>query len=149
MRREGTRHSLIAWQALKGLACAGCLALLAGCAPANYLYSFDLSDPGAVNFADFRRPDALEDADVKIEVRADPTEFKAIAVDITNKTDVPLTVAWDQMPDRSDWRLSRVPACSTRRTSRSKALAGSGTVLPVLRDDRTLRRGSSRKSPKA
>jgi hypothetical protein len=79
--------------------------LLAGCAPANYLYSFDLSDPGAVNFPDFRRPDALEDADVKVELRADPTEFKAVAIDITNKTDMPLAVAWDQVsivgPDRS------------------------------------------------
>jgi hypothetical protein len=75
------------------------LALLAcvGCAPATYLYSFDLTDPGAQNFQDFRRPDALEDGDVKVELRADPTEFKAVALDVTNKTDQTLQVAWDQI----------------------------------------------------
>lgn len=77
----------------------------AGCAPANYLYGFDLTDPGARNFADFRRPDALEDPDVIVELRLDPTEFKAVALDITNKTDAPLAIAWDQIsiigPDRS------------------------------------------------
>jgi hypothetical protein len=73
------------------------LVALGGCAPANYLYSFDLADPGAINYPDFRRPDAIEDNDVKIEVRADPTEFKAVALDVTNKTEVPLQVTWDQI----------------------------------------------------
>lgn len=68
--------------------------LLAACAPANYLYSFDLTDPGAKNYPDFRRPDALEDADVKVELRLDPTEFKAVALDITNKTEAPMQVNW-------------------------------------------------------
>ena len=63
-------------------------------APAHYLYGFDLTDPGAKNFADFRRPDAMEDGDTKLEVRADPDEFKAIAFDVTNKTDGPLQVNW-------------------------------------------------------
>jgi hypothetical protein len=80
------------------------LMALAGCAPANYLYSFDLTDPGAHNFPDFRRPDFVEDPDVKIELRADPTEFKAIALDVTNKTEMPLTVQWSTIsivgPDR-------------------------------------------------
>ncbi len=68
-----------------------CVALaLCGCAPANYIYSFDLTDPGAVNFKDARRPDVLEDQDVRIEVRVDPTEFKAVAVEVTNKTDTAL-----------------------------------------------------------
>jgi hypothetical protein len=67
----------------------------AGCAPATYLYSFDLTDPGAKNYPDSRRPDALEDTDVKAEVRADPTEFKAVALDVTNKTEVPLQVQWE------------------------------------------------------
>ena len=52
------------------------LVCAAGCAPANYLYSFDLTDPNAVNYPDFRRPDVEEDADVKAEIRFDPTEFK-------------------------------------------------------------------------
>jgi len=73
------------------------LVCAAGCAPANYLYSFDLTDPGAVNFPDFRRPDVEEDGDVKAEIRFDPTEFRAIAFDVTNKTDVPLQVMWDQI----------------------------------------------------
>jgi hypothetical protein len=88
------------------------LGLLFGCAPANYLYSFDLTDPGAKNFADFRRPDALEDADVRVEIRADPTEFKAIALEVTNKTEMPLTVA-DQasiiLPDHSQTPLRQQP----------------------------------------
>jgi hypothetical protein len=73
------------------------LAAVSGCAPASYLYSFDLTDPGAINYPDFRRPDVIEDPDVKLEVRADPTEFKAIALDVTNKTEVPLTVQWSLM----------------------------------------------------
>jgi hypothetical protein len=67
----------------------------AGCAPASYLYGFDISDPGAQNFKDFRRPDILEDADVKVEVRADPSEFKAVAFDVTNKTEQPLQIQWE------------------------------------------------------
>jgi hypothetical protein len=63
---------------------------LCACAPSNYIYSFDLTDPGATNYKDARRPDVLEDGDLKLEVRADPTEFKAFAVEITNKTDMPL-----------------------------------------------------------
>lgn len=78
--------------------------LVLGCAPANYLYSFDLTDPGAQNFPDFRRPDVLEDSDVRVEIRADPTEFKAVAFDVTNKTEVPLNVQWGSIwiigPDR-------------------------------------------------
>jgi hypothetical protein len=70
---------------------------LVGCAPATYLYDFDLTDPGAQNFKDFRRPDVMEDADLKVEIRADPTEFKAVALDITNKTDAPLMVQWGQI----------------------------------------------------
>lgn len=69
------------------------LSLLA-CAPANYLYAFDLTDPGAQNFPDFRRPDALEDADLRLEVRADPGEFRAVALDVANKTDGQVSVGW-------------------------------------------------------
>jgi hypothetical protein len=65
---------------------------LGACAPANYIYLFDLTDPGAVNFKDTRRPDVLEDGDTRLEVRLDPTEFKAIAVEVTNKTDMPISL---------------------------------------------------------
>jgi hypothetical protein len=69
--------------------------LLLGCAPRHYLFSFDLTDPGAQNFKDFRRPDVMEDADLKVEIRVDPTEFKAVALDITNKTEQSLFVQWE------------------------------------------------------
>jgi hypothetical protein len=86
------------------------LLMLLGCAPNHYLFDFDLTDPGAQNFKDFRRPDALEDADVKVEIRADPTEFKAVAVDITNKTDQPVNVNWGGIfivgPDQEQRRLN-------------------------------------------
>jgi hypothetical protein len=93
------------------------LVLLAGCAPATYLYSFDLTDPGAQNFKDFRRPDVMEDADVKVEIRADPTEFKAVALDVTNKTDAPLTVQWEQ--------ISIIGPDHEQRPLRPNAFAGS------------------------
>jgi hypothetical protein len=72
------------------LLCLPLFCSLAGCAPANYIFSFDLTDPGAVNYKDARRPDVMEDGDLKLEVRLDATEFKAIAVEITNKTDMPV-----------------------------------------------------------
>ena len=76
-----------------------------GCAPANYAYSFDLTDPGARNLQKPGERDTLEDADVKSEILVDPTSFQAILLDVTNKTEVPLQVAWDQIsivePDHS------------------------------------------------
>lgn len=79
--------------------------LLLACAPANYLYAFDLADPGAQNFPDFRRPDVLEDNDLRLEVRADPGEFRAVALDVTNKTDGQVAVSWGAIvlvaPDQS------------------------------------------------
>lgn len=69
----------------------------AGCAPANYLYAFDITDPGAVNYKDSRRPDAMDDPDIKLEVRADPGEFRAVALEVTNKTDVMMQPQWDQI----------------------------------------------------
>jgi hypothetical protein len=61
------------------------IGLLCACANTHYLYDFDLTDPGARNYKDFRRPDILEDADLKAEVRCDPTEFKAVAFDLTTR----------------------------------------------------------------
>ncbi len=34
----------------------------------------------------------LEDANVKIALRADPTEFRAIAIELTNKTGAPIQI---------------------------------------------------------
>jgi len=86
------------------------LPLLAACAPAHYLYGFDVVEPGAVNFKDFRRPDVLEDPNVKLEVRADPTELRAIALDVTNRTEVPLLVEWGRIsiisPDHMERRIT-------------------------------------------
>ncbi len=68
--------------------------LLGACAPANYVYNFDLSDPGAKNLTKPGERDQLEDADVRAEMLVDPTNFQAILLDLTNKTDAPLVVNW-------------------------------------------------------
>jgi hypothetical protein len=71
--------------------------LVAGCAPANYAYNFDLTDPGAKNLTKPGERDVLEDADVKSEILVDPTSFQAILLDITNKTDAMLQVDWTRL----------------------------------------------------
>jgi len=84
-----------------------CIALLAsGCATtANYVYSFDLTDPGARNVSKPGERDVLEDADIKSEILVDPTSFRAILLDITNKTEAPLDIGWGQIsligPDKT------------------------------------------------
>jgi hypothetical protein len=77
------------------IACA-CLAL-AGCAPANYYYSFDLTNAGAHNVQKPGERDVLDDPDVKSEILVDPTSFQAVLLDLTNKTDAPIQVGWDQI----------------------------------------------------
>jgi len=91
-----------------------------GCSTANYYYSFDLSDPGARNITKPGERAALEDSDVKSEILVDATSFKAILLDLTNKTDQPLGVQWDQIvmtgpdqvarPLRPDTSLNAVDA---------------------------------------
>jgi hypothetical protein len=80
-----------------------------GCAIANYAYSFDLTNPGAVNLVKPGQRDTLEDADIKAEILVDPTSFQAVALDITNKTEVPMQVQWGQIsmvaPDQSQTPL--------------------------------------------
>lgn len=51
-----------------------------------YRYSFQLADEGA-----------LEDADVRAEVRVDPTGQRAVLLDLTNKTDQVVQVAWTRI----------------------------------------------------
>jgi hypothetical protein len=85
-------------------------ALLAvGCAPANYYYSFDLTDPGAQNLNKPGQRDTLEDADIKAEMLVDPTTFQAVALDVTNKTNQTVQVQWSQIvivaPDGSQVAL--------------------------------------------
>ena len=76
-----------------------------GCAPANYAYSFDLTNPGAHNLQKPGERDVLEDSDVRAEILVDPTSFQAVLLDVMNKTDQPLVVGWDQismiMPDHT------------------------------------------------
>lgn len=67
---------------------------LSACAPSSYVYSFDLSDPGAKNLTKPGERDVLEDPDLRTEILVDPTSFQAIALDITNKTDAPVAVNW-------------------------------------------------------
>jgi hypothetical protein len=75
-----------------------------GCAPANYYYNFDVTDPGATNLTRPGERDVLEDADVRVEVLVDPTSFQSILLIITNRTPEPLTVNWHLItiigPDR-------------------------------------------------
>jgi hypothetical protein len=82
---------------------------VAGCAAGNYAYSFDLTNPGAHNLTKPGERDTLEDADVKAEILVDPTSFQAILLDLTNKTEVPLQVQWDQIsmiaPDHTQMPL--------------------------------------------
>jgi hypothetical protein len=68
-----------------------------GCAPANYVYNFELTDPGARNLTKPGERDTIEDAEVKSEILVDPTSFQAILLDLTNKTDLPLDVRWREI----------------------------------------------------
>ncbi len=81
-----------------------------GCAVVNYTYRFDLTNAGALNLTKPGQRDGLEDADVKLGVLVDPTSFQAIAIDVTNKTDLPLQVRWGQIsmvaPDQSQIALA-------------------------------------------
>jgi hypothetical protein len=71
--------------------------LVAGCAPANYAYNFDISNPGARNLTKPGERDVLEDGDIKAELLVDPTSFQAVAFDLTNKTESPIEVSWSQI----------------------------------------------------
>jgi hypothetical protein len=87
----------------------GCLALVAGCAPANYYYSFDLTNAGAHNLSKPGERDVLDDAELKSEILVDPTSFQAVVLDLTNKTEAPIQVGWDHIaivgPDRRELPL--------------------------------------------
>ncbi len=78
---------------------------VSGCAAGNYAYSFDLTNPGAHNLQKPGERDVLEDSDVRAEILVDPTSFQAVLLDVMNKTEQPLAVAWDQismvMPDHT------------------------------------------------
>jgi hypothetical protein len=73
------------------------ISLVMACAPANYYYNFDITDPGAQNNTKPGQSDSLEDSDMKAEILVDPTSFQAVLLNITNKTDQVLGVAWDQV----------------------------------------------------
>jgi hypothetical protein len=85
-------------------------ALLGGCAPLTYTYSFDLTDPGARNVQKPGQHDVLEDNDLKSELLIDPTSFQAVMLKLTNKTDVNIDVQWGAIsmvaPDRSQQALA-------------------------------------------
>jgi hypothetical protein len=71
--------------------------IAAGCAPTNYYYSFDLTNPGAQNLSKPGERDTLEDSNVKAEILVDPTTFRAIALDLKNKTNQVMEVQWTQI----------------------------------------------------
>lgn len=76
----------------------------AGCAPSTYFYNFDITDPGAKNLTKWGERDVLEDADVKLELLADPASFQSILVILHSRSADPITVNWGQItvigPDR-------------------------------------------------
>ncbi|MDP1828081.1 MAG: hypothetical protein Q8L48_32700 [Archangium sp.] len=80
------------------------LLVTCACAPAKYFYNFDITDPGAKNQTRPGERDVLDDPDLKAELLADPTNFQAILLIITNTTAEPMTVNWHQVtvigPDR-------------------------------------------------
>jgi hypothetical protein len=80
---------------MKNLFFVGVLA--AGCAPTNYYYNFDLTDPGAQNLSKPGQRDTLEDDSIKAEILVDPTTFQAISFDVTNKTSQIVEVQWTQI----------------------------------------------------
>jgi len=70
MRREGTRPNLSAWRAVKGLACAACVAALAGCASTGDAAKALNPDPPSKMYADadaFMTKGKFEDAAKKFE----------------------------------------------------------------------------------
>jgi hypothetical protein len=73
------------------------VALLAGIGCArSYTYTFHLADPGAHPAPRPGDPDMLEDADLKAEVLVDAADA-AVRLDMTNKTDEVLQVAWAEI----------------------------------------------------
>ncbi len=74
------------------------------CAPANYFYNFDITDPGAKNLTRPGERDFFEEDDLRAEVLVDPTSFQAVLLILTNKTSEPMIVQWGQIgmigPDR-------------------------------------------------
>jgi hypothetical protein len=74
------------------LACVGCAT--------PYAYSFHLENQGARPAAKPSEREVLEDADVRAEIAVDPTGARAILLDLTNKTDQVLQVAWAQITMR-------------------------------------------------
>lgn len=82
---------------MRRLTLAAATLALGACAPGQYYYNFDITDPGAVNVARPGERDFIEDADVKSEIVVDPTSWQAILLDITNKTDQTLQVYWSNI----------------------------------------------------
>jgi hypothetical protein len=74
-----------------------CLAFACGCSSANYYYSFDLTNAGARNVTKPGERDILDDAELKSEILVDPTSFQAVLLDLTNKTEAPIQVGWDNI----------------------------------------------------
>jgi hypothetical protein len=83
--------------------------VLAGCAPANYVYNFDITNAGARNIAKPGERDVLDDSELTSEILVDPTSFQAVLLDLTNKTEAPITVGWEQIsivgPDHTQMPL--------------------------------------------
>jgi len=75
---------------------AGVLLTTVGCAT-PYTYSFHLENPGARTSQQPKSSETLEDADVRAEILVDPTQARAVRLELTNRTDQVLQVAWTQI----------------------------------------------------
>jgi len=74
----------------------GALLTTVGCAT-PYAYSFHLENPAARTAQQPMSRETLEDADVRAEILVDPTGARAVLLELTNKTDQVLQVAWTQI----------------------------------------------------
>jgi len=80
------------------------LLLLAACAPANYFFDFDITNPGAKNLTKMGARDVFETSDARVELLVDPANFQSILMIVTNRTPEPMMVQWGRIsiigPDR-------------------------------------------------
>jgi hypothetical protein len=79
------------------LTALGLLALVPGCGVSNYVFRFDITEPGAHNTQRANDRDWIEDADVRVEILADPASQQDVLVDVVNKTNDMMMVDWNNV----------------------------------------------------
>jgi len=79
------------------LACLVLLSFAPGCGVSTYVFRFDIADPGAHNTQRANDRDWIEDADVRVEILADPASQQDVLVDVINKTNDMMMVDWNNV----------------------------------------------------